>query len=78
MAITQGHKESEMKLKQDFGVTALIFVLVIIGAFTIIGIGMIQGVLQPDNVLYVLSGWVAGILSSYGAVKATKTGQNKE
>ena len=64
-----------MKLKNDFGVTALLATLIIIGAFAIIGMGVKAGLVTYAQLLPMLGAWVGAVVSAYFVVKGIKSGK---
>ena len=67
------------KLKTDFGVSALLGTLIVIGAFTVIIIGLLTRQIDAGYIMVLIAGWVSGVISSYFIVKAQKeTKHNKE
>lgn len=65
-----------MKLKQDFGVSALIATIIAGGTFILIGIGLITHQITVADLLPYLGLWMMAVISAYLAIKAVKTGQN--
>jgi len=66
------------KLFADFGVSALIAVIALIGSLVILGIGMMRGLIDPMWVAVIISGWGSSAISTYLVVKGVKTGQNNK
>lgn len=66
-----------MKLRKDFGVSALFGVLVILGAFITIGIGLVKGQILVSDILPMLGAWVGMVLSAYFVVKGIKVGKGE-
>lgn len=64
-----------MKLLNDFGVSAWLGTLIIIGAFTIIGMGVKAGQIPFDILLPVLGAWVSAVITAYFVVKGVKSGK---
>ena len=67
-----------MKLAQDFGVSALIAVLIVIGGFTTIIIGLLTKQIDAGYVMVVVASWVSSAATAYLTVKAVKTSKGKE
>jgi len=67
-----------MKLVQDFGVTAWICTLIIVGSFILIGVGVSQGFISWDILLPMIGSWVGGALSAIGVLKGIKQGKNNQ
>ena len=61
------------RLTRDFGVSALIAVLIVVGAFTAIIIGILNGSISMTLILPMLGAWVGSATAAYLTVKATKT-----
>lgn len=66
-----------MKLKKDFGVTALFGTLIIIGVFVLLGIAVVGRQVSFSEVLPVLGAWVGSIVTAYFVIKGTKNGQGQ-
>ena len=64
------------KLKTDFGVTALLATLIIIGTFVIIGMGIKVGQVTYSEVLPMLGAWVGAVVAAYFVVKGVKETKN--
>lgn len=64
------------KLSKDFGVSALIAVLVIIGSFAVIIIGLLKE-LDTTAILPLIGGWVGSIVGSMFAIKSAKQASGK-
>ena len=60
-------------LDNDFGVTALFGVLIILGSFTAIIMGVVSGTLGWDILLPVIASWVGSIVTAVFMVKGIKT-----
>jgi uncharacterized membrane protein len=65
-----------MRLAKDFGVSALIAVMVIGGAIIGLTWGMLVGIIPAVAYIGVLSGWGGSAIGSYLTVKGVKQGQN--
>ena len=65
------------KLKADFGVSALLATLIIIGSFTVIIIALITGKVDIDIILPMLGAWVGAVVASYFAVKINKESNHR-
>lgn len=61
-----------MKLVNDFGVTALFGTLIIIGTFTIMGIGVATDKVTFTELLPMFGAWVGAIVSAYFIIKSRK------
>ena len=64
-----------MKLKEDFGVMALLCVLVLVGSFFVLIVGLSCGYFDDSDVLIVITSWVSSVLAAYGIVKGIKSGK---
>jgi len=68
--------EDNMKLFKDFGVSAWLGTLLIVGAFVIIGIGVKTGQVTYSEVLPMLGAWVGAVVAAYFVVKGIKSGKD--
>ena len=69
------------KLKTDFGVSALLGTLIVVGAFTVIIIGLLTRQVDVAYVMVLLASWVSAVVSAYLVVKSakeSKTSQNNK
>jgi len=64
-----------MKLIKDFGVSAWLGTLIIVGAFVIIGMGVRTGQISYAELLPMLGAWVGAVISAYFVVKGVKSGK---
>ena len=64
-----------MKLIKDFGVSAWLGTLIIVGAFVIIGMGVRAGQISYAELLPMLGAWVGAVISAYFVVKGVKSGK---
>ncbi len=60
------------RLVKDFGVTALLATIVVLGTFIILIIGLLQAKFDMDKLLYILSGWVGAVLGGFFTLKGSK------
>ena len=61
-----------MKLLQDFGITALFGTIILLGAFTLLVIGVVKDAINMVDLLPLLGAWVSGIVTGYIVIKARK------
>lgn len=66
------------KLAKDFGVSALLGTLVVVGAFTVIIIGLFTRQVDVAYVMVLLASWVSAVVGSYFTIKSIKTEQNNK
>lgn len=64
-----------MKLRKDFGVSAWLATLIIIGTFTIIGMGVKAGQVSYSEILPMLGAWVGAVVAAYFVIKGIKSGK---
>ena len=64
------------KLKADFGVSALLGTLVVVGAFTVIIIGLLTRQVDVAYVMVLLASWVSAVVGAYFVIKSVKTEQD--
>jgi len=64
-----------MKLLNDFGVSAWLASLIIIGAFVIIGIGVRMGLVSYEILLPMIGSWVGSVVTAYFVFKGMKSGK---
>ena len=62
-----------MKLWNDFGVRALMGVMVVGGAFLVTGLGLWKGQLTFTQVFPTISGWVGIVIGAYFVAAATRS-----
>jgi|GEM_PF-4165577 hypothetical protein len=62
-----------MKLKEDFGVTALFGCLIIVGAFAVILAALLKDKIEFESVFVAVSSWVGSIITAY-VLKAKTNG----
>lgn len=60
------------KLKADFGVTALIATIVVVGTFLMIAYGMYRGMFDGKELLAVVSSWVSSVVTAFVVAKGIK------
>ena len=65
------------RLKADFGVTAWVLTIVLLGSFILLGIGTATGQIEWQYLLPLVGAWVGGALSAIGVLKGQKQGSNK-
>ncbi len=65
-----------MKLKQDFGVAALFGLIVLVGTFTLLSIGLAIGKLDFTQLLPLLGSWVGAVVGAYFVIKSQKPPDN--
>lgn len=63
---------NNLKLFQDFGVTALFGTIILLGSFAILIIGVVKDAILMTDLLPLLGSWVSGIASAYLVIKAKK------
>lgn len=63
---------NNFKFVQDFGITAWLCTITLLGVFIIIGMGVYNGDLSWDDLLPVLQGWVSAVLAAILVLKARK------
>ena len=63
---------SKWKLFQDFGVTAFIGTLVLIGSFALLIIGVVKEVIDPVVLVALVGSWVGSIVSAFFVIKSAK------
>lgn len=61
------------KLNSDFGVTAFLATLVIIGSFALMIIGVVTGKAVIGDLLPMIGAWVGSIVTAFFVVKGIKT-----
>lgn len=61
-----------MKLKKDFGVNALLGVMVLGCSFLIIGYMVVTKTVSGDAVLTLVGGWVGAVLGAFLVIKSQK------
>jgi len=66
------------KLRKDFGVTAWILTIVLLGSFILLGVGVTTGALDWQYLLPAVASWISGALAAIGILKAQKETKNKE
>lgn len=64
-----------MKLFRDFGVSAWLATLIIVGTFAIIGMGVKAGEVSYSEVLPMLGAWVGAVVAAYFVIKGIKSGK---
>ncbi|MDO8700539.1 MAG: hypothetical protein Q7J56_02685 [Deltaproteobacteria bacterium] len=59
----------------DFGITAWVATLIIIGTFAILF--KVADRISPEAIVALVGGWVSGILTAYGMLKSAKNKQKE-
>jgi len=60
------------RLKADFGVTALIAIIIIVASFLMIAYGMYRGMFDGRELLAVVSSWVSSVVTAFVVAKGIK------
>ena len=66
-----------MKLRNDFGVAALLGTIILVGTFAILITGIVLGQITVPDIIPTLAGWVGVVLACYFVVKGMKEKGNK-
>lgn len=61
------------KLKSDFGVTALLATIVLVGSFALLIIGLVTSKITMGDLLPMIGAWVGSIVTAFFVVKGIKT-----
>jgi len=59
-------------LSKDFGVTAFMATLVLVGSFSLLIVGVLKGLIDPVVIVALAGSWVGSIVSAFFVIKSAK------